>query len=88
MSRDSGYDCRKKGKRIIDDWEYNNTNNPNRIVKDYDNYYPIPMPDWCPLEDKLELNFGKPMEGKELEILRKTAKRLISDKPTTLKEEN
>lgn len=51
MSKDSGYDCSKKHKRIIDDWEYNNTNNPNRLVQDYDNHYPIPMPNWCPLED-------------------------------------
>ncbi len=28
---------------------------------------------------------GKPMEGKELAILQETSKRIISDKPTTLR---
>ncbi len=84
MSRDSGYDCKKSHRRVIDDWDYNNTNNPKRLVQDWDNSYPIPSPDWCPLEDKLEFDFGNPMEGKELEILKKTASRLISNKPTTL----
>ena len=51
MGKDSGYDCSKCHKRIIDDWEWNNTNNPNRIVQDYDNSYSIPTPKWCPLKD-------------------------------------
>lgn len=82
MSRDSGHDCKKSHRRIIDDWDYNNSNNPKRMVKDWDNNYPIPIPEWCELFDVIKM---KPMEGKELEILKKTASRLISKTPTTLK---
>jgi hypothetical protein len=33
------------------------------------------------------MNWGEPMKGRELQILKETAKRLISKTPTTLKEE-
>ena len=45
--RDSGYDCKLVGKRIIDDWDWDNTKNPNRLNKQYEK---IPIPEWCPLE--------------------------------------
>jgi hypothetical protein len=47
MSYDSGYDCKLTGYRIIDDWEWNNTNNKNRLNLKYDG---IPIPSWCELE--------------------------------------
>lgn len=46
-SFDSGYDCYKAYKRIIDDYEYDNTNNPKNMCKNGD--VPIPIPEWCPL---------------------------------------
>ena len=54
MSVDSGYDCRKSHRRIIDDWDYNNSNNPNRLKKNWDDDYSIPIPDWCELKNKTE----------------------------------
>jgi hypothetical protein len=48
MSYDSGYDCKLSGSRIIDDWEYNNTNNPNRLSLKTSS---IPIPEWCELKD-------------------------------------
>ena len=51
-SKDSGYDCSAKNKRIIDDWDWDNHNNPNRLKKDFDDGVDIPMPDWCPLQEK------------------------------------
>jgi len=49
MSYDSGFDCsHDKGGRIIDDWAWDNTNNPNRLNLKRNT---IPTPDWCPLED-------------------------------------
>lgn len=55
MSRDSGYDCKKTNKRIIDSYEYDNSNNPNaqyyydvnkdEFIGDPD----IKIPKWCPL---------------------------------------
>ncbi len=51
MVKDAGYDCKKAGKRIINDWEWNNLNNPNRLNKKFDG---IPIPEWCPLPDKGE----------------------------------
>jgi len=46
-SRDSGYDCKHdKGSRIIDDWEWSNTNNPKRLNLKMNT---ISIPDWCPL---------------------------------------
>ncbi len=54
-SYDSGYDCKKAGKRIIDDWEYNNRNNPKAmIVLDEDAV--IPIPEFCPLQNEDESN--------------------------------
>ena len=47
IGRDSGYDCKLIGRRIIDDWEWDNTNNPNCLSKSVEK---IPIPDWCPLE--------------------------------------
>lgn len=40
VSKSSGYDCKKEGCRIIDDWEYEK--------KKYKN---IPIPDWCPFRE-------------------------------------
>jgi hypothetical protein len=46
--RDSGYFCRKEERRIISDWDWDNTNNPRRLNLSYTD---IPIPDWCPLPD-------------------------------------
>lgn len=48
-SYDSGYDCNhENGGRIIDDWSWDNTNNPKRLNLTHKG---IPIPDWCLLED-------------------------------------
>jgi len=47
ISYDSGYDCGKTGKRIVDDWNICNSNNPNPTG------WPK-IPDWCPLPDEEE----------------------------------
>jgi hypothetical protein len=53
--KDSGYDCKKSNKRIIDDFEYSNSNNPNAqyyydVDKDKMIGDPnIKIPDWCSL---------------------------------------
>lgn len=47
-SKDSGYDCKKTNRRIIDDWKWDNTNNPKRLCKTEAG---IPIPDWCPLPE-------------------------------------
>ena len=44
ISYDSGYDCSRTGKRIVDDWDVMNSNNPN--PKGWPD-----IPKWCPLED-------------------------------------
>jgi len=41
MSRDSGYNCNKVGKRLIDEYYHK----PNKCVD---------IPDWCPLPDDSE----------------------------------
>ena len=48
---DSGYDCTFGGgrRRIIDDWDWDNLNNPDRLILKYDG---IPIPEWCPLPNK------------------------------------
>ena len=52
-SYDSGYDCdhperpgdsSRSSKRIVDDWDVNNSNNPKPAG------WP-PIPSWCPLSD-------------------------------------
>jgi hypothetical protein len=43
-NRDSGYDCSETMKRIVDDWDVANDNNPNPAG------WPD-IPDWCPLEN-------------------------------------
>ena len=49
ISYDSGYDCsHNNGGRIIDDYHWNNTNNPKRLNLTHER---IPIPDWCPLQD-------------------------------------
>jgi hypothetical protein len=48
-SYDSGYDCRNgDGGRIIDDWEWDNTNNPKRLNLKHNG---ISIPDWCKLQE-------------------------------------
>ena len=51
ISYDSGYDCiHSKAPhrcRIVDDWDVQNSNNPNPAG------WPK-IPDWCPLEDEKE----------------------------------
>ena len=47
-SRDSGYDCTLSDKRIIDDWDWDNQNNPNRLNQ---KVKLIPIPEWCELKD-------------------------------------
>jgi len=47
-SYDSGYNCDKKDRRIIDDYDYSNPNNPTRLTL---TTHKIPIPEWCPLED-------------------------------------
>ena len=47
MSYDSGYDCKNSGSRIIDDWEWSNTNNKKRLNLTENG---IPIPSDCPLE--------------------------------------
>lgn len=49
-SYDSGYDCthNDSGGRIIDDYSWNNTNNPKRLNLTHKG---IPIPSWCPLPD-------------------------------------
>ena len=39
-ARDSGYNCKLVGRRIIDDYDFN-------CLEEQE----IPIPDWCPLED-------------------------------------
>lgn len=54
-SKDSGYDCSKKHKRIIDDWEYSNSNNPNALCNEKNDWCAsIPMPKWCPLPNVIK----------------------------------
>ena len=48
-SVDSGYDCFLAGRRIIDDWDWDNPNNPERLELKMED---IPIPDWCPLREK------------------------------------
>ena len=48
-SYDSGYDCIKTDKRIVDDGNYNNPNTKSMWKKD-----PFKIPSWCPLEDNNE----------------------------------
>ena len=45
MGRDSGYDCKEASKRIIDTYEWDNSNNPKRLCRKMKG---IPIPDWCP----------------------------------------
>ena len=47
---DSGYNCNNINRRIIDDWLWDNTNNPDRLIKTHTG---IPTPKWCPLPDKI-----------------------------------
>jgi hypothetical protein len=46
--QDSGHDCKLSGKRIINDWNWDNTNNPKRLNKKMRG---IPIPEWCELDD-------------------------------------
>jgi hypothetical protein len=54
-SSDSGYDCSYANKRIIDDYEYNEPNNPDaqykysERTKKYEGNMDIEIPSWCPL---------------------------------------
>ena len=49
MSYDSGYDCtNNNGGRIIDDYGWDNTNNPKRLNLTHKG---IPIPSWCSLQD-------------------------------------
>jgi len=48
-SRDSGHDCSLGDFRIIDDYEWDNTNNPKRLSLTESG---IPIPKICPLPDK------------------------------------
>jgi hypothetical protein len=45
LSHDSGYDCKKVKRRIVDDWDCCNTNNKNP------NPAPFKIPEWYPMED-------------------------------------
>lgn len=45
ISYDSGYNCMKTDKRIVDDWDICNSNNPD--PKGWPE-----IPKWCPLEDE------------------------------------
>ena len=60
----SGYDCVFNGcRRIINDWEWDNPGNPNRLNLKYDD---IPIPDWCPLPDTARVRYrGKSKVDKE-----------------------
>ena len=55
ISYDSGYDCCHddapygRGRRIVDDGEYDNPNTKKRWRKD-----PFKIPEWCPLENEGE----------------------------------
>jgi len=49
-SVDSGYNCTLAGRRIIDDWDWDNPNNPNRLELKEEW---VPIPDWCPLKEDL-----------------------------------
>jgi len=69
MSYNSGYDCKKTGKRLATD-----------IGSEIQDLSKKEIPSSCPLEDK----WGEPMKGRELQILKETARRQISNKPTTL----
>jgi hypothetical protein len=52
---DSGHDCKKANRRIIDDNEYSNSNNPKaqfRYDPETDEHIGDPnikIPNWCPL---------------------------------------
>jgi len=48
-NKDSGYDCLKENKRIIDDWEWDNSRNPDRLIEKVSF---IPIPRWCPLPNE------------------------------------
>ena len=48
-SKDSGHDCNLANRRIINDWDWNDKNNPGRLNKRTNGR--LPIPDWCPLPD-------------------------------------
>ena len=65
MSYDSGYDCTSSvRKRLIDDWEWSNQNNKDRLNLKMDCF---PTPEWCPLKPIKEIKPIKVLfSGKEI----------------------
>jgi len=45
-----GYECALAKRRIIDDWDWSDSRNPNRLNRRVDS---LPTPKWCPLKQKI-----------------------------------